>query len=257
MADITETATNPVLTTGDDHAVENVLASAAADMEAALAGLDDPGRAAEVLQRQLDLMEVRFEAREVKLRAELRSAAPFEDAVRASVARLTETPTNWHQGTVYYLGCHDPQDAKMKAKAPMMFAGGVIMVLAQVVVAGGLFIGANLRSCRQNDQCDKGSFCAADDARCHDCGGQPAVPMQIQGTCIFDPSFDGNARTIDDPTCMTWNAVSDPNFVGFNTTLVMRACTDPSASEILGMTAVSVDSGHALCVDIAIMISCH
>jgi hypothetical protein len=153
MDDIMETATNPVATGDDDmEAAYDTIWRPQADMEAALAGLDDPVRDAEVLQRQLDLMEARFEAREVKLCAELGSAAPFEDAVRASVARLTEAPTNWHQGTVYYLGCQDPLDAAMKAKAPMMFAGGVVMVLAQVVVAAGLFVGTSLPAWGNNDQ---------------------------------------------------------------------------------------------------------
>jgi|EP01046_Picozoa_sp_COSAG06_P034306 hypothetical protein len=58
----------------------------------------------------------------------------------------------------------------------------------------------------------------SDGCRWLDCDGmETSVPPEC-----------GEWQTIDDEECLTWNAPDDPNFVGFNRTIVELVCADPS-----------------------------
>ena len=88
-------------------------------------------------------------ARERQLRAEMQdqmaqlkarlgtgdSGSPFTAAVRGIVARLTESPTNFHQATVFFLAADAPEDAAMARRAPLLYAGSLAMVGLQSATA--------------------------------------------------------------------------------------------------------------------------
>ena len=116
-------------------------------------------------------LRAEMEAREKQLRVEMKEmvaaaqlgaaegGATLAAAVRGLVARLTETPTNFHQATVHFLVANEPQDDAEHhdhpkdaedaaiARAPLMFAGSVAMVLLQSITAMGVLIGTALISC--------------------------------------------------------------------------------------------------------------
>ena len=102
--------------------------AAGVDIEA---GLRDGTLTAE---QAVVLMEEQMEAREKQLRAEVdakiaaaqlgvvEGGATLASAVRGLVARLTETPTNFHQVTVHFLATAAPEDAAMARRAPLLYA---------------------------------------------------------------------------------------------------------------------------------------
>ena len=144
----------------------------AVDVEAALKdGTLTAEQAVVVQERQLRDEMARLEAR---LRAELGGGggATLASAVRGVVARLTETPTNFHQATVFFLAADAPEDAAMARRAPLLYAGSLAMVLLQSMAAVGVQIGTFLPSCSTTAQCDiPGMYCRLGvRARCDFCG---------------------------------------------------------------------------------------
>eukprot|EP01046_Picozoa_sp_COSAG06_P014146 COSAG06_NODE_869_length_11861_cov_37.817463_3_plen_406_part_00 len=158
---------NPTYDARDDR--DHVDSSSAmAALEAALAGLRDGScserEAAGALQRMVSS----------QVQEERPKGVPFV------MAQLGSAPTNWHQAVVFYLTSKSDEDAEVRAKAPAMFAWGVIMILMQYVAAAGLTLGAAIPSCLDTHQCHRGMFCnirpGAINGRCLFCGeGAPLV----------------------------------------------------------------------------------
>ena len=88
------------------------------------------------------------------------SASQLAASVRSIVARLTETPTNFHQATVHFLATDAPQDAAMARRAPLLYAGSFVMVSLQSTTALGVWLGTFSPSCVTSDQCDAGNYCS-------------------------------------------------------------------------------------------------
>ena len=84
---------------------------------------------------------------EARLRAELGGESSVAAAVRGLVARLTETPTNFHQATVFFLAADAPEDAAMARRAPLLYAGSLAMVVLQSATVVGMGIGTTEPSC--------------------------------------------------------------------------------------------------------------
>ena len=106
--------------------------AAGVDIEAGLRdGTLTAEQAVVLMQEQL---QGQMEAREKQLRAEVdakiaaaqlgvvEGGATLASAVRGLVARLTETPTNFHQVTVHFLATAAPEDAAMARRAPLLYA---------------------------------------------------------------------------------------------------------------------------------------
>ena len=109
----------------------------AADIEAALRDGSLTGDEAIVL------MEKRMHEMEARLRAELGGGGTgLAAAVRGVVARLTETPTNFHQATVHFLATDAPEDEAMARRAPLLYAGSLAMVVLQSATAAGVVTNA-------------------------------------------------------------------------------------------------------------------
>ena len=197
------------------------------------AGLKDGSITAE---EGVVLMQERMKKLEAKIveRVEARlgggggqTAPPAEVAIRAVVARLTEAPSNWHQGVVFGLVTNDVADAELRMWAPLGYAVGGIIVFMQSAVACGLITSTFGPSCASSDQCGAGTYCRADLSRCEFCGyGIPLGMQYINGTCTWDG-------------CMTYNRPRDPNFAGFNVAGIRAVCADPSLSTVTGHQSLS------------------
>ena len=111
------------------------------------------------------------------------SASQLAASVRSIVARLTETPTNFHQATVHFLATDAAEDAGMKRRTPLLFACSLAMVLMQCLVAVGVMVGTATSSCTSSDQCDAGTWCSVGGQdRCNFCGQADVMPRKDQTT---------------------------------------------------------------------------
>ena len=140
------------------------------------------GEQAVVLQeRQMERMRVemqdQMDAKITQLEARLSGGvadggATLASAVRGLVARLTETPTNFHQATVFFLAADAPEDAAMARRAPLLYAGSLAMVGLQSATAAGVLVGTVRPACATSDQCGAGTWCrvGAQGRRCDFCG---------------------------------------------------------------------------------------
>ena len=99
--------------------------------------------------------------------------------MQSVVARLTETPTNFHQATVHFLATDAPEDAAMARKAPLLYAGSMAMVGLQSMTAMGVLVGTVLPSCATSDQCGAGAYCWVHRGRCDYCGGGVPLPLAV------------------------------------------------------------------------------
>ena len=140
--------------------------------------------------------ETRLAQLEARLRAELSGASGdtgFATTVRGVVARLTETPTNFHQATVHFLATDAPQDAAMARWAPLLYAGSLAMVGLQSATAVGVFYGTTFPSCATSDQCGAGTFCEVGMGhRCEYCGNGGPVSGDDIGNLTFVVSKNGS-----------------------------------------------------------------
>lgn len=190
------------------------------------------------------LMEEQMEAREKQMRAEMQEqmdakiaaarlgaaegGATLISAVRGVVARLTETPTNFHQATVHFLAADAPEDEAMARWAPLLYAGSLAMVFLQATATMGVLVGTIFPTCVTSDQCDAGTYCRVGMFdRCDYCGASTPLPLETEGACTFRLTPQGGEVTAADAACTTRNHALDPNYVGFNSTLVVEVCTLP------------------------------
>jgi hypothetical protein len=144
------------------------------------------------------------------------SASQLAAAVRSIVARLTETPTNFHQATVHFLATDAPQDAAMARRAPLLYAGSLVMVSLQSATALGVWVGTFAASCATSDQCDAGNYCAH-------VAGNRCVGCESDGFVLLSSEDISNL------------------------TLVAEACTMPY-TERNGLTSTDVASFCEACV---------
>ena len=100
-----------------------------AALRAALEGLRDgsatSGESAQLLREFMDERYAR------------RPEGGMDAAFQSAFARLSEAPTNWHQGTVFFLATEAQIDASMRRRAPLLYCVGLCMVLFQAC-AGAL-----------------------------------------------------------------------------------------------------------------------
>eukprot|EP01043_Picozoa_sp_COSAG02_P050629 COSAG02_NODE_5227_length_4525_cov_1.708540_2_plen_513_part_00 len=164
------------------------------------------------------------------------AGSPLASAVRGIVARLTETPTNFHQATVHFLATDAPEDAVMARRASLLYAGSLAMVGLQSATAVGLLVGTSEPSCATSDQCGAGKFCRSlfshSTNRCGYCGNEVPLPLETEGACKVESIAFVGEGTVADTACTTRNHAGDPNHVGFNLTRVAEVCTVPYAEHV-------------------------
>lgn len=105
--------------------------------------------------------------------------------VAVVLASLSAAPTNWHQATIYFLTTKAERDAGMRKKAPLMFAGGLLMVVLQTCAVYGVLAAMLHPSCVSNKQCESraGFYCfqpqSGGRGNCQMCGeSAPLVPYR-------------------------------------------------------------------------------
>ena len=203
----TPTTTNPL---GSDAGSNG----GRSELEGALKGLQDGSlsdqEAAAVMERMMDarVSDLRTElglgsaggpanggGDIAALRSELAaggsesSKGPQWGLVRRVLARLEESPTNWHQGTVFAFARQDAEP-EMARRARILLAGSFAIVLLQCWTAVAIFTGTVFQACQTSDQCRPGQYCqvgefAAGDlaapgaGRCAFCGGRPPLEVQL------------------------------------------------------------------------------
>lgn len=235
MATTTETGVveNPLAAEDDAESSPNAGDAGAAaqqrsddvDIEA---GLKDGTLTAEqavvLMERQI---EAKVNTKIAQLEARLSGGAgdagsSLESAVRGLVARLTETPTNFHQATVFYLAVDAPEDAAMARWSPLLYAGSLAMVGLQSATAVGVLYGTTEPSCATSDQCGAGTWCGVGwEGRCLYCGDDG--PIAVVHDAI-DSELD------------RWQRID----AGFgNLTRVAEICTPPYTDPYLTNTTVA------------------
>jgi hypothetical protein len=79
----------------------------------------------------------------------LSSSSRLTVGVWSVAERLSESPRNYHQMVGFFLASVEPEDAPERHRAPLMFAGGCAIVLAQVLCVSTVFAGTILTSCKE------------------------------------------------------------------------------------------------------------
>jgi len=64
-----------------------------------------------------------------------------ESTVKRLFARFGSAPANWHQATVFFLSSENDASG-MRKKAPIMFLGGLLIILFQIAAVMGVAGGA-------------------------------------------------------------------------------------------------------------------
>jgi hypothetical protein len=137
---------------------------------------------------------------------------PMYQTAVAAFARLGTAPTNWHQATIYFLTATDKQDLPMRRLAPLMYAGGLTMVVVQIITLYGMLLGMAVPPCVNNQQCENyhtGFYCYRNAGRaagrCKPCGSYAPLIPYFAETRV--PGIEGGlaakqAWRIRDPSCL-------------------------------------------------------
>eukprot|EP01051_Picozoa_sp_SAG22_P015112 SAG22_NODE_1930_length_3292_cov_5.169120_2_plen_291_part_01 len=155
-------------------------------------------------------------------------------AVRAIVARLTETPPNFHQATAYFASTQEPDDAPVAARAWMLLLGSTLMVMMQTFAAVGVTWGVVLPFCSTTEQCSGGEYCSVGGrSRCDFCGRWVPLEVEFQAEMSQADIDLCRSRSLGSrpASCIggrTLNWAEDPLFIGYNLTLVAEVCAVPA-----------------------------
>lgn len=179
-----------------------------------LRGLKDGNATAE---DTLDAMDEYFESKALLADP---SKSSFS-AVESIFAKISESPSNWHQAVIFFLSSTSPEDAEMHSKAPYLFVLSCLMITFQTATACAIAMGAWEPTCETSDQCERGLYCMTDKGRCQFCGED--VPMGIEcaegkgwSACQRSVKILNHTRAseicagvVEDPTMSVFNLV-DP-----------------------------------------------
>eukprot|EP01048_Picozoa_sp_COSAG05_P022210 COSAG05_NODE_4359_length_1550_cov_2.457615_1_plen_270_part_10 len=137
----------------------------------------------------------------------------LQTAMKKMIAQHSEAPSSYFQ--LLTMAAASDDDAIATTKAPLMFVGGVLMLVVQLIVAQGLAMGGSDRTtCINNNSCMKDStFCEISPNKfCEFCGHAPFLPAETAGG--------------------TLNWPLDVEYIGFNITLVEEVCTPPYQARV-------------------------
>eukprot|EP01051_Picozoa_sp_SAG22_P014244 SAG22_NODE_1698_length_3788_cov_3.925725_2_plen_469_part_00 len=145
-------------------------------------------------------------------------------AIRSVFASIGTAPTNWHQATIFFLSAEKEVDQTMRKRAPLMFAGGLLIILLQILVIAGVWLGSLAPSCQSNAQCvahgHPGTVCML--GRCFFCGQRGIYPQNDTVACHWGLNEPHVGRS---PETWRWGQCY-PN-VYKNKTVVAEVCADP------------------------------
>jgi hypothetical protein len=205
----------------------SVRSPTAADIEVALGGLRDGSVSAQEVAR---LWDARLQVETARLLDERLGQRPppasLDGAVRAIFARLTEAPSNWHQATIFFLTARSPEDVGLRARAPVFFAAGVLIVFMQCATTIGVLTGTFAPACETSDQCQHdGTFC------------EMTTKIGSTNRCFYCGSHAPLVEQIDEATGVIYNQQlqSLGGVVRFNGTFALEVCGDPAAAVRKGL----------------------
>ena len=118
-----------------------------------------------------------------------------------------------------------------------MLAGGYLMVACQLLTTAALWSSTTFPSCETSNQCERGRWCSvgvqASGGRCQPCGDDLPLPKQTDSA---------RGYTYNKP------APSEADFAGYNLTLVMQTCAEPTQATvgIFGVGEVTLFSPEAV-----------
>jgi hypothetical protein len=169
----------------------------------------------ETVDETSTLLTKEFTASQVTaLRGEFGSSS-----IKWVMAKLTESPANWHQTTVFVCTSDNLEDRRERW---WLFLGSIMMVLFQCAAAIGALRNTQNRSCANNEQCDAvmGMYCEdftfqdlggrkksiggtgiKQANRCTYCGRSTPVPLQINLATgqVYNRGMDGRTSSESPP----------------------------------------------------------
>eukprot|EP01052_Picozoa_sp_SAG31_P061544 SAG31_NODE_20618_length_569_cov_1.144681_1_plen_146_part_01 len=126
MADDAGAVNNPVF---DVESSGSMAASAPRQrLRDRLRGLKDGNATAE---ETLDAMDEYFESKALLADP---SKSSFS-VVESIFAKISESPSNWHQAVIFFLSSTSPEDAEMHSRAPYLFVLSCLMITFQTATA--------------------------------------------------------------------------------------------------------------------------
>jgi hypothetical protein len=150
----------------------------------------------------------------------------LRDEVRAEDPEGMRSP-NMHQALVHWAAAEEGDGHHVDAashRGPALFASA-FMVLGQCIVVVAVWLGAALPACSTSDQCGEGMYCNVGQMnRCVFCGTDVPLPEQV------DPT---TGNTLNWPYAQDGISLN-PDFGGYNTTLVAEVCAAPTDRPGLG-----------------------
>ena len=133
----------------------------------------------------------------------------------------------------------------MAKRAPVLFAGSLVIVLLQCWTTVAIFTGTVFTACQTSDQCRPGQYCQVSvgregAGRCAFCGGRPPLEVQLDlsGATLNVPDIElqcSNPLQRDEGgICLDGR----DRFAGFNYSHVEEVCSAPSAR--VGINAIEL-----------------
>jgi hypothetical protein len=158
----------------------------------------------------------------------------------ATEARPPEAGPNFHQTMVFLAVSDAPEEAELRAWAPLLLLGSWLIVLLQVLVSAGVYKGTMFPSCQSNDMCGQGQFCllhfapgagttllgTGRNARCSFCDSG-MIPLDMQLAATAAPNC--NTAVPSSPECPVMNNGQEAYSAGFNLSYVVELCKSPRA----------------------------
>ena len=170
-----------------------------------------------------------------------RLASLQQGSAAAVLASLSAAPTNWHQATIYFLTTKAERDAGMRKAAPLMFAGGLLMVLLQTFAVYGVLASMLHPSCVTNKQCDSrtGFYCfqpgSGGRGNCQMCGESAPLVPYLSDERVPDWAVQAGDNELKEynvvwdlhypPGFMSMRAETPDFFAGWNFTMVADRCS--------------------------------
>jgi hypothetical protein len=154
----------------------------------------------------------------------------FAARVASVLADMHMAAPNLHQAVIFFAAERQASlddDVLPRPHLPSMLLTSIGIVLTQCAAVAAVVAGTYSASCDNSGQCIPGQYCSIGmRQRCDFCGERIPMIMELNEHCIWSwlqPTTDASGAG-----CKTLNRPNDDYFDGFNTTLLVSVCTNPS-----------------------------
>ena len=159
----------------------------------------------------------------------------FAARIESVIAEMHMAPPNLHQAVVFFAAERQASvddDALARPHLPSLLLISVGIVLTQCAAVAAVVAGTYSASCESSGQCIPGQYCSIGmRQRCDFCGERIPMIMELNEHCSMAPGAGQSQRqnlVVRGAGCKTLNRPNDYDFDGFNTTLVVSVCTNPT-----------------------------